>query len=326
MKEMDEILHILPYTLRRIFQTHPELFQGLLEIRLRVGQPVGIHYARGNYFLGKNGTKEVLHKNIWIVEQSWLTEVLDTISSYSLYAFEEDMQQGYVTIRGGHRVGIAGEITMEGEKVMQIKHITFMNIRVARQYPGCARGCLPYITGENGILSTLLLSPPRCGKTTILRDLIRMISCGEGLSRGYQVGVVDERSELAACYFGIPQNDVGNRTDVLDGCPKAEGITMLLRAMAPEVIAVDEIGGSRDLEAVKGVAGCGVSMLATAHAEGMEELISRPLLKSFVEMHLFQRYILLDSGRFLGTIRAVYNDHGACMYQKTMEDRVMQCG
>ena len=116
MKEMDEILHILPYTLRRIFQTHPELFQGLLEIRLRVGQPVGIHYARGNYFLGKNGTKEVLHKNIWIVEQSWLTEVLDTISSYSLYAFEEEMRQGYVTIRGGHRVGIAGEITMEGEK------------------------------------------------------------------------------------------------------------------------------------------------------------------------------------------------------------------
>ncbi len=326
MKEREEILHILPYALQHVFEAHSELFQGLLEIRLRVGQPVGIHYAIGNFFLGKNGTKEVLYKNAWIVEQDWLAEVLDAISSYSLYAFEEEMRQGFVTIRGGHRVGIAGEITMEGEKVMQVKHVTFMNIRVARQYPGCARECLPYITGENGILSTLLLSPPRCGKTTILRDLIRMISSGEGLPRGYQVGVVDERSELAACHFGIPQNDVGSRTDVLDGCPKAEGITMLLRSMAPEVIAVDEIGGSRDLEAVKGAAGCGVSMLATAHAEGMEELVSRPLLKSFVEMHLFQRYILLDSGRFLGSIRAVYNDHGACIYQKAIEDRVVRCG
>ena len=134
-----------------------------------------------------------------------------------------------MTVCGGHRVGVAGQVVLEHGRVRNVKHISFINIRVSHQIKGCATCLLPYVIKDGRLLHTLIISPPGCGKTTILRDLVRLISDGNSYCRGMNVGVVDERSELAACYMGIPQNDVGLRTDILDGCPKAEGMLMLLR-------------------------------------------------------------------------------------------------
>lgn len=150
-----------------------------------------------------------------IVTPEDIKETMALVSNYSLYAYEDEIRQGYITIKGGHRVGIAGKTVLENERVKTIQYISFMNIRLSHQVKGCANQVLPYIINEGRLCHTLIISPPCCGKTTMLRDIIRQVS-----ESGQSVGVVDERSEIAACYLGIPQNELGIRTDVLDGCPK----------------------------------------------------------------------------------------------------------
>ena len=157
-----------------------------------------------------------------------------------------------------------------------MKYISCINIRLAHQIPGCAAKVMPYIRRKDWVAHTLIISPPRCGKTTLLRDIIRQLSNGSQGFSGLTVGVVDERSELAGCYQGIPQNDLGMRTDVLDGCPKAEGMRMLIRSMSPAVVAVDELGKEEDYKAVETVIHCGCKLIATAHGNSMEDVLSQP--------------------------------------------------
>ena len=136
-------------------------------------------------------------------------------------------------------MGIAGKVILEDDQIKNMQYISSMNVRVSHEVVGCADSVLPYITRNREVCHTLIISPPRCGKTTLIRDLIRQISDGNGYVKGCTVGVVDERSELGGCYLGIAQNDMGMRTDILDGCPKAEGMILLIRSMAPRVLAVD---------------------------------------------------------------------------------------
>ena len=229
----------------------------------------------------------------YLVTREDLKETLEYISGYSLYAYEDEIRQGFLSVQGGHRVGVTGKVILDGDHIRGMKYISCINIRLAHQIPGCAAKVMPYIRRKDWVAHTLIISPPRCGKTTLLRDIIRQLSNGSQGFSGLTVGVVDERSELAGCYQGIPQNDLGMRTDVLDGCPKAEGMRMLIRSMSPAVVAVDELGKEEDYKAVETVIHCGCKLIATAHGNSMEDVLSQPFFLKLRDMQVFERYIVL---------------------------------
>lgn len=301
MEGQDRYLWLLPSHLRSLFTEANLNAERLQEIRIRVSRPLTICYDGVEY--GISGTGELC--DAWEgypMAAADVKETLEQLTGYSVYAYDQEIKQGFLTVEGGHRAGIVGKVICEGGEVQCIRYVSGLNIRLAHQRKGCAEQILPYLIGKESIYHTLILSPPGGGKTTILRDLIRLIANGTEMLSGQNVGVVDERSELAGSYRGEAQNDLGFRCDVLDGCPKAEGMMMLLRSMAPQVIAVDELGSERDRYAVKQVFYCGCRLLATAHGTSLEDLRRNPLLKELVEECMFERYIILDGRMHPGCV------------------------
>lgn len=311
-KRAVEIYRILSTKLRELFNGCKLDFNGLQEIRLRAQAPLIVVYHGKEYFLDSGGGLTHDTRKAFLVSQREIKETMEYVSNYSMYAFEEEIRQGYITIQGGHRIGVAGKMIWEREGAKNMKHISFLNIRLAHEVIGCSKRVLPYLLQEQEICHTLIISPPRCGKTTLLRDLIRQLSNGCGHLEGMTVGVVDERSELGACYMGVPQNDLGCRTDILDGCPKVEGMMMMVRSMAPQVIAVDEVGSGEDVAAMEYVMNCGIYLLATAHGNSMDDIKNKPVLGRLVKERAFKRYILLQPGE-VGQIGAIFDERGSVL-------------
>ena len=311
----EEIGKLFPKEVRNLLEKAELKQEYLQEIRLRINGPLLVVYRGEEYFLGAKGGLCKDPGQAFRVCRRCLQETLEYLSGYSLYAYEEEVRQGYLTLQGGHRVGLAGKTILDGEKITSIRFISFINIRFSHQVKGCASVILPYIAQGSTVRHTLLISPPRCGKTTILRDLIRQISDGDEKRPGHCVGVVDERSEIGGCHQGVPQNDVGIRTDVLDGCPKAEGMMMLIRSMSPEVIAVDAIGSYEDIHAMESVIHCGCRLLATVHGSSIDDIKRKPLLNRLVKEKIFERYILLEGRPRAGTVRQIFDERGGCLFQ-----------
>ena len=280
----------------------------LEEIRVRIGQPVFIYVGEKEFILGQNdkdknsrvlcdSMNRKLYESAYRITEQDLLEMQNYISNYSLYAWQEELRNGFLTVEGGHRIGLCGSTKNINGRIAGISYLSGLNVRVAHEKKGCSEQVMKYIRyGEADIYNTLIVSAPGIGKTTLLRDCVRLLSYGEGQYRGKRVGVVDERSEIAACYHGIPQNDMGPRTDVLDGCNKPEGMMMLLRTMSPEVIGVDELGTKEDFEAVEQVAYCGCRLIGTVHAGNKKELQEKSRFYGWGKRGIFERFIIIEKG------------------------------
>ncbi|MDU1413274.1 MAG: stage III sporulation protein AA [Clostridium sp.] len=291
-----DILEILPSEVKNVV-TNCRDADSIQEIRLKINKPL--------IFVSNN--KEI--RTSYEGKAEDIRIIIQKISSYSIYAFEEEIRQGFITIQGGHRVGICGSCVLDGNYIKTIKNISSINIRIAKDVKGCSDSVLPFITNEGQVLNTILISPPKCGKTTILRDLARQIS--NGVSRwnlsGKNVAIVDERSEIAACYRGIPQMDVGIRTDVLDNCPKSEGIIMAIRSMSPQLIVCDEIGTYKDMESIVAALNSGVNLITTIHGFSEKDLFNRPVFNEVIENKVFDRAVILSNKNGIGTIEYIYD-------------------
>lgn len=314
LDKKEELVKIFSRDIRRILRQTPVDFSQVQEIRLRVKAPLLMIWNNQEYYVTPDGTLSLQAKEAYIVSRQELGETLEYMSGYSLYAFEEEIRQGFLTIQGGHRIGIAGKIITDEHGIRSMKFISFINVRLSHQVRGCASMVLPYLYENGNLLHTLIISPPRCGKTTLLRDVIRQVSNGTGPEPGMTVGVVDERSEIGACYQGVPQNELGIRTDVLDCCPKAQGMMMLIRTMSPRVIAVDEIGSREDLEAMECVMNCGCKLIATVHGSSIDDIRQKPVLRKLLQERWFERYVILNNHGKIGNVDQIYDSRGTRLY------------
>ena len=291
----------------------PELLSGVEEIRLRVGSPLLLRSARGEFFMGTDGMPTRDAGKAFIISLDELSQSLMIISKSSFYALEEELKRGYITLPGGHRAGICGRAILEKGAVKGLKNISGINFRVARHVRGAARELLPHLFRNRATgtpTHTLIVSPPGCGKTTVLRDLAFSLSEGLNLPRAYHVSIIDERSEIAAMLDSCPQLPVGIRTDVLDACPKAEGIMLMIRSMSPEVVICDEIGRREDALAIHEAINAGIKVIATAHGGSYEEILGRPVIGELVSQGLFETVALYSRRRGPGTLEKVLNGKG----------------
>lgn len=326
----NEILPYLPRTLSLLISSIPRTqLAALTEIRLRKGKPLIFHLGLREQFVDADGRLTKNPERAYIVSSEEIVDALNIMSQSSLYALEEELRNGYLTLRGGHRVGFVGQALVEGGKIRSIKHISAFNIRIAREIPGAADAVMPYLINMHRSYNTLIISPPQCGKTTILRDIARQLSNGiPGMFSGIKVGIVDERSEIAGAYEGVPQKNVGIRTDVLDACPKAEGMIMLIRSMSPQVIVVDEIGKNEDVYAIEEAVRAGVNLIVSVHGTGISQIKERPSLHKLFREQLFERYIVLGRSRGVGTIEEIYDEQFTELLHKPPVDRkeIKPCG
>lgn len=289
MVNIDEILRYFPNKIYQIFfnlfQENNKIIDELQEIRMRTDRPIILRLREKDFILQYN------------IPQSEILQIVERLCENSIYAYKNQICEGFITVRGGHRVGLTGSCVIENGKIVNVKYISSLNFRIAREVLNCSTRVLREIIDiENkSIYNTILVAPPGRGKTTILRDVIRRLSNGidEINFKGKTCGVVDERGEIAAMYKGVPQNDVGIRTDIIENVTKNQGIHMLVRTMAPEIIACDEIGSSDDVDAIHYALYSGVKGIFTMHGKNIEDIKNNRQIYELIENREIQKVVFL---------------------------------
>ena len=307
----DEILNSLSLNLREKIKKLPKSNLNIEEIRLRSKKPLILNANNKDYFYNEKENDLDLNMNHpYIVTREDIEQTFQIICKYSIHTFMDDIKKGFITLRGGHRVGIVGKAIVENGQVKNIKHISSLNIRISREIIGCSDKILDHIINTNNkVNNTLIISPPQCGKTTLLRDIVRNLSNGNKKYgfRGMKVALIDERNEIGGSYLGVPQMDVGIRTDIIETCPKDVGIIMLLRSMSPNIIVTDEIGNEREVKALYTALNGGVSLITTVHGDSIEDIKGRKELSNLLDKELFKKAIILSSRKGPGTVEKIYD-------------------
>ena len=297
---MKYVMEILPSNLKE--ELHKIDTEKITELRLRVGEKCIVRLGIVEEILDVIVTKKII------------MDILKNVTTSSIYAIQNELNNGFLTIKGGHRIGITGEVVYLDGKIKNIKNIYSMNIRIAREIKGISDVVLKYILRDKNFANTLIMSPPGCGKTTMLRDVIRELS-----NMGYNIGLIDERGEIASINNGEKTLDVGKRTDILSYCSKEQGITMLTRSMAPDIIATDEIGTKEEINAIYNASKTGVKMLFTIHGETKEDLIQNEEYSSLLKNGNFKNLIILDNKKGPGNIKEIYTDLESIVKEKQEE-------
>lgn len=313
---MDQILKYFPSNIKTILETELQDKKDIIEeIRIRVQKPIILKF---------NLSEKIVR---YIISQEEILNILQHVCENSIYSYQSQIAEGFVTVTGGHRVGISGSCVIEKGKVININYINSLNFRISKQILGCSENLLENVLDleNNTISNTLIVSPPGAGKTTILRDLVKQISSGiKSLKfKGINVGVVDERGEIAALYKGVPQNEIGIKTDVIDNIPKSLGVKMLIRSMAPKVIVADEIGTLEDVEIINYAICSGCKGIFTAHGSNFDDLYLNPMIKELINRHVFEVIIFLDT-EIKGEVKSLYLLDKKEMQYKKQEEKIKE--
>ncbi len=312
----DKYSSIFPVSRNGIWTEVIKNIENITEIRIRAEKPILIYLNHKEISIDKKGNLIYVPERGKSFSYQELQNLLDFWCQDSRYAFQSEIKRGFLTISGGHRIGICGEVINDEEgNVQTIKYISGVNIRVAHEIKGAASQILKYIYLGGQVKNTLIVSPPGAGKTTLLRDIIRQLSNGSNREQGINIGLVDERGEIAACFKGVPQLDVGIRTDVLDNCEKITGMRMLLRAMAPDMIAVDELGNTEEISLIQQMVGNGCGVIATMHGNNIEEIKRKKMLKELWEQNIFKNIICLSRNKNLFHLELYEGESGKICYR-----------
>lgn len=291
----NDILRYFPDNIRVVLENEINNNLVIEEIRIRNSKPI---------ILKLNNSEKIIN---YIVQTEDVLKILQSICENSIYSYQNQICEGFITIKGGHRIGITGSAVIENNKVKNINYISNLNFRIARQIIGCSNNIIKEIINqeENTIYNTLIVSSPGAGKTTLLRDIIRNLSNGTVEITGKNIGVVDERGEIAAMYKGIPQNDLGIRTDIIENIKKSVGMKMLIRSMAPEIIVADEIGSKEDVQEINYAVCSGIKGIFTAHGNSLEDLKLNPAIAELIDKNIFERLLFLDKNN-KGKVNKMY--------------------
>lgn len=276
----------------------------LCEIRLRIARPIMVNYKNTYYYLGHSGLCN--EANAIVCTKDAIQNVVARASNYSIYAINDEIKQGYVTVKGGIRIGLAGTVVMQDGKILTQKDISSLNIRIPHQVVGCSYKISKFIFDDLGqVLNTLLIGAPGVGKTTILRDLCVQINKRR---KDLNILLLDERQEIASGYRGVPELNVGSSTDVISGGKKDFNIINGLRSMAPNIIVVDELGGVQDITAVQNASSSGVAVVASVHSKDIFEFQKKIEYENLIKSRIFKRFVVINNNHGKGNIENIYNE------------------